>query len=255
MAKLSKQQWEEISELYRTGTAMSLITQAYPVKRQTVWQRAKDKGWARDLETDVQLATGEKLTGLTSAASPEERKAAVSQLADDRASLIQMHRKGWVDIYGLDVAAMRVMRGEPTIYARDFHKHPAKTKAEDGSDLSGQPILDGAGKVQWFDPVLPPEKRVALATKLTLLMKERALALQTAQEGERRAHGFDYKTQQESEQQDRDKIRELNATIDELLDFMEALKKGHKKTDGHIATNENKAKIIDGQPLTEGSAP
>ena len=62
MAKLSKQQGEEFSELYRTGTAMSLISQAYSVSEQAVAKRARTRGWARDLATDVELATGEKLT-------------------------------------------------------------------------------------------------------------------------------------------------------------------------------------------------
>ena len=70
MAKLSKAQWEEVSTLYRTGTPMSLITKTYSIARQTVHDRAKRYGWARDLAADVDLATGEKLTGLTAAASP-----------------------------------------------------------------------------------------------------------------------------------------------------------------------------------------
>jgi hypothetical protein len=60
-------------------------------------------------------------------------------MADDRASLIQLHREGWGDIYSLDVAAMQIMRGEATIYSRDFKKHPPKTKGEKGLDISGEP--------------------------------------------------------------------------------------------------------------------
>ena len=44
--------------------------QRYSVSRQAVSTRAKEKGWARDLAADVDLATGDKLTRLTSAASP-----------------------------------------------------------------------------------------------------------------------------------------------------------------------------------------
>jgi len=59
MAKLSEAQWEEVSTLYRTGAAISMIAKAYSISRQTLHDRAKRYGWARDLATDVDLATGE----------------------------------------------------------------------------------------------------------------------------------------------------------------------------------------------------
>jgi hypothetical protein len=101
--------------------------------------------------------------------------------------------------------------------------------------------------------VLSPEKRVALALKVTTLMRERANALQLAQEGERRAHGFDYKSQQEDDLLDRDQTRQRNEMIDDLLAFMEKMSRNKS---GHIATNENTAKIDDGlDPRAEGSTP
>jgi hypothetical protein len=207
------------------------------VSRQSVSKRAKDRGWARDLAADVAIATGEKLTGLTSAASPAQRSAVVSAMSNDRASLIQIHREGWSDIYGLNIAAMMVMRGEPSIYSRDFRKHPPKTKDIQGRDISGEPILDSKGQIQWYDPVLSPDKRVALATKLTLLMKERSTSLQTAQEGQRRANGFDYKMQQDKQDEDMEASRRRDELIDEILKYVDTTRHGH------IATNDQ-AKVI-----------
>jgi hypothetical protein len=85
MAKLSETVWEEIGTLWRSGTASSLWAKIYSITRQTVDDRAKRYGWARDLSADIDLATDEKLRGLRSGCSPEERATAVD-IRDDPAA-------------------------------------------------------------------------------------------------------------------------------------------------------------------------
>jgi hypothetical protein len=53
MAKLSEKAWEEIYTLWRSGTATSLLANTYFIKRQTIDDRAKRYGWARDLARGV----------------------------------------------------------------------------------------------------------------------------------------------------------------------------------------------------------
>ncbi|MDF2810209.1 MAG: hypothetical protein K0S56_1240 [Microvirga sp.] len=233
MAKLDEKRWQEISALWAAGTTSSLLANTYSVARQVIDRRAKRDGWTRDLTDDVALATQEKVHGVRQGASSEQRAAAIEALSDDRVKLITAHRSAWADVYDLDVAAMRVMQGEPTRYTRDFIKyakgyHDPKT----GEDIAGKPILDAKGEIQWFDPILDTTARLALAAKLMALFERRAGSLQTAQEGQRRAHGFDYKMQQESEQDDQIARRRRNELIDSILDVME------KGRTGHIATNE-----------------
>lgn len=238
MAKLKEEQWSEIHALWTSGTSSALLGKTYSVARQVIDRRAAARGWNRDFADDVALATQRKVRGASADATPEEREAAVEHLSDDRAHLIRTHRDAWHTVYSLELAAMMVLRGEETPYTRDFIKQPKGAKDENGKLIEGEPILKG-GKIQWFHPVLDVDKRLAIAAKLMNLFRNRADALNAVQEGQRRAHGFDYKMQMEGEKADAQQVRRNNEMIDAILGFV------HKAKMSHIATNENAAKIID----------
>jgi hypothetical protein len=87
--------------------------------------------------------------------------------SDQRAVLSEQHRAAWAQLYDLRDEAHRVLKGD-------------KTK------LLPDTVPDAA------------QVRMSLAEKLIAMFDKGTRALTIAQEGERRAYGFDYKQQQEA---------------------------------------------------------
>jgi hypothetical protein len=109
--------------------------------------------------------------------------------ADLRTILIERHKAAWDDVHALDSESMRILRGEePQI-------------------LKGLEINDA-------------EERLWVADRVLILFDKAARALMLAQEGERRAHGLDYKQQHEAQKEDEAETRrrqELTASVVDLV--------------------------------------
>ena len=69
--------------------------------------------------------------------------------------------------------------------------------------------------------------RINLAGRLIAMYEADARALSTAQEGERRAHGMDYKAQSEAKQQDEVEARERKALVASLVQLSQTY---HERT-------------------------
>ncbi len=180
---LPESDWQIIRKAYEEGAALTEIGRQYEVSAQAVHKQAKRRGWVRanrrvsDVQADVGTATTAKLAGEFNHAGPnhginhrhedESYAAAVEGAADLRVGIIQRHRSAWDELHELERMAFQA--------ALDPDWVPP-------GDEPGQP--------------LPFSKRLDYATSLARLFKQHAEQLMTAQEGERRANGFDYKIQQ-----------------------------------------------------------
>jgi hypothetical protein len=205
-----------------------VLSKTYGVSRQAIDRKAQRLGWERDFADDVAVATRAKVRGVSASATPAERQAAVESLSDARANLIRTHQEAWGHVFSFEVEALRVARGIPSDFTRDCKRYGKNTTDPlTGEDLSGQPILGEDNQPQWYHPVLDAKDRLAMSARLMGLFEKHAMSLQTVQEGQRRAHGFDYKMQMEEEKADADKLRERNAKIDRILAFIQKSKAGH----------------------------
>jgi len=118
------------------------------------------------------------------------RKAAVACVARQRSALIEQQRTAWDDISALRDDAYRLLRG----------KEPQVIKGLVTDDVN---------------------ERLSRAAKLLTMVDKDANSLMRAQEGQRRAYGFDYKQQEAETKEDaetRERRRELVMSISESID-------------------------------------
>jgi hypothetical protein len=180
---LPEAEWQIIREAYEEGASLTEIGRQYEVSAQAVHKQAKKRGWVRadhglsDVQADVDAATTAKLTGefnhagfnhgINHAGEDEGYAEALEGAADLRVRMILRHRRAWSELRERERMAFQA-----------------------ALDPDWVPPGDEPG-----DP-LPFDKRIQYATSLAKLFKQHAEQLVTAQEGERRANGFDYKLQQ-----------------------------------------------------------
>ena len=139
----------------------------------------------------AQDATGERIVQ-TDATAPvvEQVASAIVESGDLRAALIMTHREEWVEIDFIRTEAIQAFKN-PTFRPED------------------------AGE-KWDS-----KSRLAHAAKLISSYNTAANALLVKQEGQRRAHGFDYKTQiLQNEAQTQDAI-DQQAEVERLIDLYE----------------------------------
>ncbi len=121
-------------------------------------------------------------------------------VACDRAALILQHQGQWSDIYELRQDAFRMLRGEPMRF------------------VSNRDVLDENGDIIEKAETLSLTKRIMLAHKLMAIFEADACSMMTAQEGERRAWGFDYRTQQDGNTVIEHELHRRNELIDKIRD-------------------------------------
>ncbi|MBM6583340.1 hypothetical protein ILT44_24360 [Microvirga sp. BT689] len=180
--------WDEIARQYQAGIVVSGIAKTFNVSRVRIRLQAERFGWTRG------TAEG------GAAVSPEENSGAAPQVGADavtsppaREGLFDRHRGEWEPLYELRADAYRILRGEtPRILAA----------VEPSSVL----------------------ERIDLAKDLLALAEKDAKALMMAQEGERRAHGLDYKQQQEAQTEDEAQARRRRELVASVVDFVSRLR-------------------------------
>jgi ribosomal 50S subunit-recycling heat shock protein len=185
MSQGSAEVWDEIARQYQAGMAVSVIAKTFDVSRVRIRLQAERFGWTRGAGEGGEAVAPEGTCGSALEASTP----AAHPVADTRRMVFERHRAAWASVHDLGDEAFRILRGE--------EPH----------------ILKGLQR----DSV---EERIDCAAKVITLFEKRAKALMMAQEGERRAHGLDYKQQQEVQTEDEAEIRrrrELTASIVELV--------------------------------------
>jgi hypothetical protein len=210
---LPEAEWHIIREAYEEGTSLTEIGREYDVSAQAVHKQAKKRGWARanrevsDVQADVDRLTTAKLAGgfnhagvnhegINHAGDDEGDAAALEGAADLRLRMIQRHRTAWSEVRELGRMAFQAALDPDWVPPGDEPGHP-----------------------------LPFGKRIEYATSLSKLFKQHAAELMTAQEGERRAHGFDYRIQQAETKPPEDPLLaiEKQQSLQQILDNMNSI--------------------------------
>jgi hypothetical protein len=196
MAKPAVEIWDEIAQQYADGVPVSAIAMTFNVSRATISRRAKASGWVRG-SSNNDVASASPPAQDEPKGSSEQERAGAAHRSDPRAALIQRHRADWTDVYAVREDALRILKGEKPGWLKD---------------------LDGDGLTDL-------KSRVSLAEKLFAIAERDARALAMAQEGERRAHGFDYKQQQQTTAEDEADDRARREKIDNILGFADQAKR------------------------------
>jgi hypothetical protein len=209
---LPEAEWHLIREAYEEGTSLMEIGREYGISAQAVHKQAKKRGWVRanrrtdDVQADVDRLTTAKLAGEFNHAIPnhainhadedEGYDAALEGAADLRVGMIQRHRAAWNEVREL-----------------------------------GRIAFQAALEPDWVPPgeepgrPLPFARRLDYATSLSRLFRQHAAELMAAQEGERRAHGFDYRMQQAETKPPEDPLLaiEKQKSLQRILDNMNSI--------------------------------
>jgi hypothetical protein len=180
MSKVTSEMWDEIERQYADGARIAVLAREFNVSRARITRRASRYGWRRQ-ETGDGNATA---PGQTQDQPPGSLSGGTPQ--DQRTLLFERHRAAWAQEYDLRDDAFRVLKGEKTKLLPDI-------AAED------------------------VQVRVSFAEKLIAMAHQSARALTIAQEGERRAYGFDYKQQQEASVEDEATARRRRELTDSIL--------------------------------------
>jgi hypothetical protein len=169
MPEITDDEWVQIGDSLRSGASASSLSRIYNVSRQAIDAKAKRMGWRKGeyvtaVTSEVDSRAHAKADG-TDGISEEALEAALDRAADARAEIIKEHRKQW--------AAMQ----------RTLH--------------DGMQLLHSAP-----DGEEPGEASMRLkkAEVMLNIFSKGTNAIFMYQEGQRRAHGFDYKIQKNDQQ-------------------------------------------------------
>jgi hypothetical protein len=184
MPQVSAEVWDEIARQYRAGIAVGVIAQAFNVSRVSIRLQADRFGWTVDPVEAGDVASSQESSGASPGAGAVARTAPPA-----RDELLEQRRGDWEALFELRADTYRMIRGETPR------------------------MLQGVETCNVLE-------RIEMAKDLLTLVEKDAKALMTAQEGERRAHGLDYKQHQEAQQEDEAparRRRELVASVVGLI--------------------------------------
>jgi hypothetical protein len=194
MPQVSAEMWDEIARQYQAGIVVSVIAKTFNVSRVRIRLQVERFGWTRGATRRNAASPGE-----SSGAAPQAgADAVISPPARD--GLFERRRGEWEPLYELRADAYRILRGEtPRILQ--------------GVEMSG--VLE----------------RIAIGKDLLTLIEKDAKALMMAQEGERRAHGLDYKQQQEAQTEDEATARRRAELIRSFLNAVDGVNQRAERAD------------------------
>jgi hypothetical protein len=191
-AKLTPEEWKKVGELYVANIPVLRISKQFGVARISIERAAKRFGWVKIPREDIEEVVQAKVHGGHLSTDPQAKAEFIGKVADERARLVGRHKEDWGKVYSLRADAYAVLAGQRTqVITMDY---------------------ETATKLEMKD-------RINLAGKLIAMFEADARALNTAQEGERRANGMDYKAQAESKQVDEVEARERKALIASLVNL------------------------------------
>jgi hypothetical protein len=189
MPELTEDDWLQIGEAYRSGASASSLSRIHQISRQAIDAKAKRMGWRKGeyveaVKSEVDSRAHAKADG-TDGVAEEALEAALDRAADARADIIREHRKQW--------AAM-----QKTLHDGMHLLHAAPESEEPGE----------------------ASMRLKKAETMLNIFSKGTNAIFMYQEGQRRAHGFDYKIQKNDQQQaanNRSESDELYSDIAQTL--------------------------------------
>jgi hypothetical protein len=214
VGKLNPETWAEIGRKWITGVTPSQLSRDYGVTRRAITQAAERYRWVRLPEHEIHAATQAKLHGIDYVAAqvtaPGTRAKIIDEAADARACLTRKHQRDWDALYLIRTDAHLILRGQNPKVIADAQKTEAGATMM-VRDLEFKDMKD----------------RVGFARKLIEIFEADARALSTAQEGERRSNGMDYKAQAETKQVDEVEARERKALVASLVQLSQTY---HERT-------------------------
>jgi hypothetical protein len=199
-AKLTPEEWTKVGELYVANIPVLRISKQFGVARISVERAAKRYGWVKIPRDDIDEVMQAKVHGGHLSTDPQAKAEFIEKVADERAILMRRHKKGWEKVYAIRDDAHAVLSGRQTrVLTLDYEEVTSMDTRE----------------------------RINLAGKLLAMFEADARALSTAQEGERRSNGMDYKAQAESKQVDEVEARERKALVASLVNLSQTY---HERT-------------------------
>ncbi len=166
--------WAQVQAAYQKGASLSEISRLSGLSRAAIRVRARTEGWTRsDLDQEPVPCPAVARDRRADAVHPP-----LDNLPDERHVVIRQHRREWRDLDRLRREAIRATSAS--------HSPPADLSSEEANRMSTR-------------------EQLSQAKLLMTLYKNAVEALSAKQEGERRAHGFDYKIQQETGTVDKEK--------------------------------------------------
>ncbi len=164
--------WAQVQAAYQEGASLSELSRSSGLSRAAIRTRARAEGWTKPETPQLSDPVSPGPLARVGTTSP------LDSLPDERPALIRQHRREWRDLDRLRREAIRATSAS--------HSPAANPRAEEANQVSSK-------------------EQQAHAKLLMTLYKLAVEGLTTKQEGERRAHGFDYKIQQEVGSVDKEK--------------------------------------------------
>ena len=166
--------WAQVRAAYESGANLSELARSSGLSRTAIRTRARLEGWTRsELDQEPLPCPAGARNRRADAVHPP-----LDSLPDERHAVIRQHRREWKDLDRLRREAIRAASASYT---------PAANRSPEEANRMGS------------------KERQSEAKLLMTLYKNAVEAITTKQEGERRAHGFDYKLQQEARGVDKEK--------------------------------------------------
>lgn len=216
MPELTDDEWQSVGEAFKAKVSVNSLSKTYGVSRAAINKQAERRGWmkseAHDAIADaVESRARSQADGIDESQTEDEIRDAIHRAADSKAAIILQHREQWMTIGLLMQEANRAIT-DLTWFPEGF-VYRDKTITE-------------ASEFTTFHRRVYYERLMNLFTKGTN-------ALFMFQEGQRRAHGFDYKAQRDesaSASATQDNRRELARRLDAIMQ-----QRGVKVIDGSPA--------------------
>ena len=199
-AKLTPEEWKKVGELYVANIPVLRISKQFGVARISIERAAKRYGWVKIPQGEIDKVVQGKVHGGHLSTDPQGKAEFIEKVADAKARLVGRHQKDWSKVYAIRDDAHAVLSGGRT-----------KVLTLDYEEVTS----------------METRERINLAGKLLAMFEADARALSTAQEGERRSNGMDYKAQAETKQHDEVEARERKALVASLVQLSQTY---HERT-------------------------
>jgi transposase-like protein len=182
--------------VWAPGVNVSQLAERHGVSRAAIREQARRRGWVKGAPSETGAGPGHSATA--SLAWMEGQAGGRSADERERLALIRRHQRAWREVEGIREVAVKIVLDESFV-------PPGLTPPEDGGGLA------------WH------KARLAYAKTLIGLYDVTVRATTGAQEGERRAHGFDYLKLKVEQVEDKQTTEARQKLLDELHDAMEAI--------------------------------
>lgn len=106
MPRLTPDKWQEARLYYEVGASPQATADKFGVSRAAVQKQAKNGGWVQDLESAVRRKVSDKVAGLSSSATIEQKVAAIDAEAERRVAVNKRHEKLWEQSTALQQQAL-----------------------------------------------------------------------------------------------------------------------------------------------------